>query len=86
MGVGAVLSQHSALDQKLPPRAFFSYRLTSAERNYDIGNQELLAVKIALEELVVGGQSALSRLGQSQELGIHPDHQATESISSMLGP
>ncbi|KAI3364364.1 hypothetical protein L3Q82_011161, partial [Scortum barcoo] len=37
-------------DQKLHPCAFFSRRLSPAERNYDIGNQELLAVKLALEE------------------------------------
>ncbi|XP_035490147.1 uncharacterized protein LOC118310907 [Scophthalmus maximus] len=35
---------------KLHPCAFFSRRLTPAERNYDIGNRELLAVKLALEE------------------------------------
>lgn len=29
---------------------FFSRRLSSAERNYDIGNRELLAVMLALEE------------------------------------
>ena len=29
---------------------FFSRRLSPAERNYEIGNQELLAVKLALEE------------------------------------
>ncbi|KAF7641111.1 hypothetical protein LDENG_00293830, partial [Lucifuga dentata] len=50
VGVGAVLSQCSANDHKLHPCAFFSRRLTSAERNYDIGNRELLAVKLALEE------------------------------------
>ncbi len=32
------------------PCAFFSHRLSPAERNYDIGNRELLAVKLALEE------------------------------------
>ena len=50
VGVGAVFSQRSATDQKLHPCAFFSRRLTPAERNYDIGNRELLAVKLALEE------------------------------------
>ncbi|KAF7640699.1 hypothetical protein LDENG_00022080, partial [Lucifuga dentata] len=50
VGVGAVLSQRSAEDNKLHPCAFFSRRLTSAERNYDISNRELLAVKLALEE------------------------------------
>jgi len=32
------------------PCAFLSRRLSSAERNYDVGNRELLAVKVALEE------------------------------------
>ncbi|KAF7640814.1 hypothetical protein LDENG_00012300, partial [Lucifuga dentata] len=50
VGVGAVLSQCSAADQKLHPCAFFSRCLTPAERNYDIGNRELLAVKLVLEE------------------------------------
>lgn len=29
---------------------FFSWRLSSAERNYAVGNRELLAVVLALEE------------------------------------
>uniref|UniRef100_A0A3B3BM67 Gypsy retrotransposon integrase-like protein 1 n=1 Tax=Oryzias melastigma TaxID=30732 RepID=A0A3B3BM67_ORYME len=49
-GVGAVLSQRSTLDQKIHPCAFFSRRLTCAERNYDVGDKELLAIKEALEE------------------------------------
>ena len=32
------------------PCAFLSRRLSSAERNYDVGNRELLAVKVTLEE------------------------------------
>ncbi len=50
MGVGAVLSQRATSDDKVHPCAFFSHRLSPAERNYDIGNRELLAVKLALEE------------------------------------
>lgn len=50
IGVGAVLSQRSSHDEKLHPCAFFSCRLTEAESNYDIGNRELLVVKLALEE------------------------------------
>ena len=49
-GVGAVLSQRSAEDQKMHPCAFFSRKLSPAEQHYDIGNRELLAVKMALEE------------------------------------
>ncbi len=29
---------------------FFSHRLTPAERNYDVGNRELLAIRLALGE------------------------------------
>ncbi|KAK7879248.1 hypothetical protein WMY93_033967 [Mugilogobius chulae] len=49
-GVGAVLSQRSPVDQKVHPCAFFSRRLSPAEVNYDIGNRELLAVVLALQE------------------------------------
>lgn len=44
------MSQRSPSDDKLHPCAVFSRRLTPAERNYDISNHELLAVKLALEE------------------------------------
>uniref|UniRef100_A0A9J8DDL7 Reverse transcriptase/retrotransposon-derived protein RNase H-like domain-containing protein n=1 Tax=Cyprinus carpio carpio TaxID=630221 RepID=A0A9J8DDL7_CYPCA len=44
VGVGAVLSQRSPSDNKMHPCAFYSHRLSPAERNYDIGNRELLAV------------------------------------------
>ncbi len=50
VGVGAVLSQRSSTDDKMHPCAFLSHRLSPAERNYDIGNRELFAVKLALEE------------------------------------
>ncbi|KAI3359066.1 hypothetical protein L3Q82_002567 [Scortum barcoo] len=49
-GVGAVLSQRSATDNRIHPCAFLSRKLTPAERNYNVGNKELLAVKVALEE------------------------------------
>ncbi len=49
-GVGAVLSQQQGTPTKLHPCAFFSRKLSPAERNYDIGNRELLAIKLALEE------------------------------------
>ncbi|KAI3367960.1 hypothetical protein L3Q82_026230, partial [Scortum barcoo] len=50
IGVGAVLSQRRGSDGRLHPCAFFSRRLSPAEANYDVGNRELLAVKMALEE------------------------------------
>ncbi len=49
-GVGAVLSQQQGNPSRLHPCAFFSRKLSPAERNYDIGNRELLAIKLALEE------------------------------------
>lgn len=49
-GVGAVLSQQQGKPPKLHPCAFFSKKLSPAEKNYDIGNRELLAIKLALEE------------------------------------
>ncbi len=49
-GVGAVLSQRQGEPAKLYPCAFFSRKLSAAERNYDVGNRELLAMKLALEE------------------------------------
>lgn len=51
VGVGAKLCQHSSDDLKMHPFFFFfPRRLSPAERNYDIGNWELLVVKLALEE------------------------------------
>ncbi|KAK3553489.1 hypothetical protein QTP70_004148 [Hemibagrus guttatus] len=49
-GVGVVLSQQQEDPPKLHPCAFFSHKLNPAEANYDIGNRELLTVKLVLEE------------------------------------
>jgi len=49
-GMGAVLSQRSKSEGKLHPCAFFSRPLSLAEQNYDVGNWQLLAIKLALEE------------------------------------
>ncbi|KAL0151775.1 hypothetical protein M9458_052926, partial [Cirrhinus mrigala] len=49
-GVGAVLLQRQGQPPKTYPCAYFSHKLTPAERNYDVGNRELLAIKLALEE------------------------------------
>ncbi|KAK3570829.1 hypothetical protein QTP86_027643 [Hemibagrus guttatus] len=49
-GVGAVLSQQQGKPPVLHPCAFFSRKLSPAEANYDIGNRELLAIKLALEK------------------------------------
>ncbi|KAL0204491.1 hypothetical protein M9458_002509, partial [Cirrhinus mrigala] len=49
-GVGAVLSQRQGQPPKTFPCAYFSHKLSPAERNYDVGNRELLAIKLALGE------------------------------------
>lgn len=51
--VRAVLSLHSAKDQRLHPCASFSRKLSPGEQYYNIGNRELLVIKMALEEVVV---------------------------------
>ncbi len=47
---GAVLSQLFGEPPRLQPCANYSKKLTPAEQNYDIGNRELLAIKLALDE------------------------------------
>ncbi len=49
-GVRAVLSQQCGEPPILHPCAYFSSKLNPAEQNYDIGNRELLAIKLALKE------------------------------------
>ena len=48
-GAGVVLSQRSS-DGEIHPCAYFSRHLSPAERNYAVGDRELLALKMALEE------------------------------------
>lgn len=47
---GAVLSQRSTKDNRMHLCAYLSRKLSPAEKNYDVGNKELLAVMVALEE------------------------------------
>lgn len=49
-GVEAILSQWFGEKPNLHLVAFFSEKLSPAQHNYDIGNQELLEVKLVLEE------------------------------------
>ncbi|KAI2653766.1 Transposon Tf2-6 polyprotein [Labeo rohita] len=49
-GVGAVFSQYHGTPKLLHSCAYYSRKLSPAERNYDIDNRELLAIKLALEE------------------------------------
>lgn len=73
-GVGAVLSQNSELDNKIPPCAFFSHRLSLAERSYDMGDHELLAIKLTGVATLARGNSATSAgLDRSQKSFIHPN-------------
>lgn len=51
MGVGAVLSQREE-DNRHHPCAFLSHCLTPTERNYHVGDHELLAVKLAFWEWI----------------------------------
>uniref|UniRef100_A0A8C5PCP2 ribonuclease H n=1 Tax=Leptobrachium leishanense TaxID=445787 RepID=A0A8C5PCP2_9ANUR len=50
IALGAILSQKSGIKNLLHPVAFYSRRLTPAEKNYSVGEKELLAIKSALEE------------------------------------
>lgn len=47
---GAVLSQWNPKDDHQHHCAVLSRKLSSAERNSDIGNRELLAIKVSLDE------------------------------------
>ncbi len=76
VGVGAVLSQRSLCDGKVHPCAFFSRRLSPAERNYDIGNKELLAVRLAL------GEWRHWLEGAAQPFLVWTDHKNLEYIRS----
>lgn len=49
-GIGAILSQRQGNPPKLFPCAYYSWKLSGAEQNYDVGNRELLAIKAAFEE------------------------------------
>lgn len=46
----AVLSKPHPEDDKLHPCAFLSWKVSPTETNYDMGNQEMLSVKVASEE------------------------------------
>ncbi|CAJ0922641.1 unnamed protein product [Ranitomeya imitator] len=50
IGAGAVLSQRDSDASLMKPCAFFSRKFSPAERNYDVGNRELLAIKWAFDE------------------------------------
>lgn len=47
-GGGAVLSQRAS-DREIHPGTYPPLKLSPVERNYDLGNRELLAFKLSLE-------------------------------------
>lgn len=49
-GMGAVLSQQQGSPARLHPCVLFSRKLSQAEQNCNTGNQELLIIKLTLEE------------------------------------
>ncbi|KAK1799487.1 hypothetical protein P4O66_007712 [Electrophorus voltai] len=50
VGVVAVLSQHKGQVGQIKPIAYFSKKLSPAERNYGVGDREFLVMKLAFEE------------------------------------
>ncbi|XP_077306266.1 uncharacterized protein LOC143925677 [Lithobates pipiens] len=76
VAVGAVLSQRQGPKSLLYPVAFFSRKLSEAERNYDVGDRELLAIKAALEEW----RYLLE--GASHPILVYTDHKNLEYLKS----
>lgn len=74
--VRAVLSQRQGTKVLLYPVAFFSRKLSTAERNYDVGDRELLAIKSALEEW----RYLLE--GAAHPILIYTDHKNLEYLKS----
>lgn len=88
VSVGAVLSQRATRDNKLHPFAF-SRRLTAAEMNYDIGNRELLTVKMALEEWrhwLEGAKHPFLIWTDHKNLTCIQGAKKVESLPSLVGP
>lgn len=78
VGMWADLSQRQGNPQKLYPCAYYKkYKIRSpAERDYDVGDRELLAVKLALEEwgdLLEGAKEAFLILTDHRKPGVHTD-------------
>ncbi len=81
VGVGAVLSQRGD-DNRLHPCAFLYHRLTPMEWNYQVGDRELLAVKLALEEWrhwLEGAKHPFWRTHWPQKFRVYSAGKATSS-------
>lgn len=78
--------QLSAKDGKLHPYAFFSRCLSPAERNYDVGNRELLALVLALQEWRHWLEGAAEPFLIWAEPGLPSWGQAAQLPASKLGP
>ena len=70
--IGAVLSQRTPSDKKVHPVAFYSRKLTAAERNYEIYDKELLAIKEAFAEW----RHYLA--GANHQIRVYSDHKNLE--------
>lgn len=74
--VGAVISQRQGSKDQMHPVGFFSRKHSPAERNYDVGDWELLAIKVALEEWRYLWEGAF------HPVLIHTDHKNLEYLRS----
>lgn len=76
------------MDGKLHPCAYFSGRLSQAERNCDMGNRELLALVMALQELASlagGGRQAVHCVDRPQEPGLPSRIQMAKLLAGKVG-
>ncbi|CAJ0926608.1 unnamed protein product [Ranitomeya imitator] len=64
IGAGAVLSQRNSDGSLMKQCAFFSQKFSPAERNYDVGNRELLAMTWVEPSDLPGVDSVVDRLQQ----------------------
>ncbi|KAL0148123.1 hypothetical protein M9458_056593 [Cirrhinus mrigala] len=88
-GIGAVLLQRHGQPGKLHPCAYYSRKLTSAERNYDVGNEELLSMKAAIEEwrhLLEGTLYPFQVITDHKNLEYFKGAKRLNHPSSSLGP
>ncbi len=87
-GVGDVLSKHFDEPPCLQSCTYYSKKLSSAEQNYDIGNWELLAIKLALEEWrhwLEGANHPFVVITDHKKSPIPPWYQTAQSLPGSLG-